>query len=166
MEPIKSKHFDGLFMSCGGGLLFQWSVRQRKVIKGYGQVHSDKTYIMRTSADKKYLFVTDYLGYLTQIDLRSQGILYDYGKGRRQIHAIATTFDNKFLFLAWDRDLLQYQLDDHTLAKIYHFDQGIWSVITTYDNKHAFIGLDSGSIHQICIDSHTMIKYYDKVHKF
>lgn len=108
---------------------------------------------MRTSADKKLLFVTDYNGHLKQIDLQSQRKLYNYGKGRPQIHAMTTTFDNKFLFLAWDRDLLQYRLDDRTLAKVYHFDEGIGSVITTNDHKHAFIGIRSGSINQICIVS-------------
>jgi hypothetical protein len=130
MEPVKSKFFDGLFMSCGGGLLFQLSVRQRKVIKGFRQV-SGKAYIMRTSADKKHLLVTDYNGHLTQTDLQSQRKLYNYGKGCRQIHAMTTIFDNKFLFQAWDRELLQYRLDDRTLAKVYHFDEGIGSVITT-----------------------------------
>lgn len=37
-------------------------------------------------------------------------------------------------------------------------------MVTTFDNKHIFVGLNGGSLHQICIDSHRVIKDYGNVH--
>jgi hypothetical protein len=53
---------DSLFVG-GDRKLMQWSVRQKKVIKDYGDIMADHIYSMVKTSGKKYLFVSDYEGY-------------------------------------------------------------------------------------------------------
>jgi WD40 repeat protein len=41
----------------------------------------------------------------------------------------------------------------------------IRTVITTLDSKHVFVGLADGSLHQICIETRTVIKDYGVIHR-
>jgi hypothetical protein len=56
--------------------------------------------------------------------------------------------------------LKQYRVDDHELVKAYPFNTCVDSVIKTLDSKLAYVHLAMGSLHQICIDSQTVIKDY------
>jgi hypothetical protein len=52
MEPVKVRHSDSMFIGCKEGKLIQWSIRQRKVIKNYGQVIEENITAMSTTPDK------------------------------------------------------------------------------------------------------------------
>ena len=115
----------------------------------------------KTTPDKKHLFVSDYKGNLKQICLRTQTVTHDYGNmtdGSSGIFGMATT--SEYVFLGCAQQLKQCRIDDHELVKSYPFQKDIISVITTFDSRHAFVGLTDGSLHQICIDSQTVIKDY------
>jgi hypothetical protein len=73
---------------------------------------------------------------------------------------MAATFDSKYLFVGSCQDLIQYRIDDHELVKEYPLEALIFSVVTTYDNRHVFAGQESGSVHQICIETQKVIKCY------
>jgi hypothetical protein len=63
MEPSKSQHSDSLFIGCENGILMQWSIRQRKVIKHYGKIMNSGIAASTTTADKKLLFLADDKGH-------------------------------------------------------------------------------------------------------
>jgi len=50
---------DNLFIGCVGGTLLQWSISEKKVIKEYGEVMISCITALRTTADKKHLFISD-----------------------------------------------------------------------------------------------------------
>ena len=54
---------DHLFIDLGYGRLLQWSIRQKKAIKNYGWVMESGILVLRTTLDKKLLFVCDSNGY-------------------------------------------------------------------------------------------------------
>jgi WD40 repeat protein len=90
-------------------------------------------------------------------------VTYDDGGGHA-ISQMATTCDNKYLFLKCGKQLRQYQIDGYEIVKEYQFNKWIKSMVTTFDNKRIFVGLNGGSLHQICIDSQRVIKDYGNVH--
>ena len=52
-QIVKSQLSDSLFIGSGEGGLLEWSVRQRKVIKNYGNIMTDGISTLRTTPDKK-----------------------------------------------------------------------------------------------------------------
>ncbi len=56
------KHSDSLFIGDGWGRLQQTSTRQRKVIKHYGKMMESLICSLKTSPDKKHLYIYDYFG--------------------------------------------------------------------------------------------------------
>ena len=53
---------DYLFIGWQGALI-QWSISKKKEIKYYGDImHDDEITALKTTADKKHLFVADYSG--------------------------------------------------------------------------------------------------------
>jgi hypothetical protein len=59
MEPVKVPHSDSISIGCKDGKLIQWSIRQRKVIKHYGQVIGENITAISTTPDKKHLILGD-----------------------------------------------------------------------------------------------------------
>jgi hypothetical protein len=59
MEPVKVPHSYSMFIGFKDGKLIQWSIRQRKVIKNYGQVIEENITAMSTTPDKKNLILGD-----------------------------------------------------------------------------------------------------------
>ena len=57
------KHSDSLFIGDQYGRLQQKSIRQKKAIKNYGWVMESGILVLRTTLDKKHLFVCDSNGY-------------------------------------------------------------------------------------------------------
>jgi hypothetical protein len=59
-----------------------------------------------------------------QISLRNQKVVRDYDRiNKDRIHSMATTTDNKHIFVGCHNKLKQFKVDDHKLAKVYAFDQ-------------------------------------------
>jgi hypothetical protein len=155
------QHSDSIFISTDQGRLLQWSTRNRKVTKNFGQILNYRIDTSKTTPDKKYLFISDYKGNMKQICLRSQKVSHDYGKITDDgIYFIATTSDNNYTFVACGSLLKQYSVSSHKLIHSYPFDTSISSIITTLDSKHAFVGLTDGSLLQIYIFTQKVIKEY------
>jgi WD40 repeat protein len=56
-------HSDSFFIGLENNGLLQLSIRQRKVIKHYGQIIYWNISTLRTTPDKKHLFVGDSKGF-------------------------------------------------------------------------------------------------------
>jgi WD40 repeat protein len=160
LQPV---HSDSLFIGTETGSLLQWSTRQRKFLKHYGQLLTGGIAASTTTADKKHLFIGDVSGNLKQISIKLQKVTYDYPRLlKTTILSIATTPNNQYLLVGCFLELRLYQLNNHKIVKKHHFPSAINSVITTSDNQWAFVGLQVGSICQISLDSHTVIKSCNK----
>jgi hypothetical protein len=51
-------------------------------------------------------------------------------------------------------------IDDHELVTEYPLEALVFSLVTTYHNRHVFTGQESGTVHQICIETQEVIKCY------
>lgn len=165
MEPVKYRYSDSQFIGCIGGTLLLWSIRSRKVIKDYRKIMTDSISAIRTTADKKTLFLADRNCHQKEISLRNHNVTHDFGRERGYpIHSMAITPDDKYLFATRGPELEQYRIHDHELLGAYVLDHNIQSVATTNDNKHVFAGLEHGDINQICVVSQKVIKNYGSIH--
>jgi hypothetical protein len=63
MEPFKYAHSASLSFGYGDGSLTQWSIRLRKIPKHYGLMMPAEIIALKTTADGKHLFPSDYLGH-------------------------------------------------------------------------------------------------------
>jgi hypothetical protein len=63
MEPFKYAHSTSFFFGNGDGSLIQWSIRLRKILKHYGLMMPAEIIALKTMADGKHLFLSDYLGH-------------------------------------------------------------------------------------------------------
>lgn len=123
--------------------------------------------VLRTTPDKKHLFVSDNGGNLKQICLLIQRVTHDYGEiSDYEICSMATTSDNKYVFVGCGKRLKQYRVDSHKLVKAYRFNASVNSVITTFDSKFAFARLFNGSLHQLCIRDKTVSKHYGEIAEY
>lgn len=91
--------------------------------------------------------------------------MHDYGQISDHLYySEAMDSNNQYVFIGCIEKLKQYRTDDHELVKEYLFVEDVFSVVTTFDGKYAFAGISDGSVHQICVDSQTVIKDYGQIH--
>ena len=149
------------------------SIRQRKLTKHYGLLEnsSPRNYkFLKTSPDKKYLYLTFGLSY-KQIDTHTH-IMTDYahtrGSGRfRYSTRIEITPDSKYLFIGGFRGqygrLRQYDSENHAELKTHELNEGVTSLLATKDSKYLFIGCVRGRLYQLCVSTQTMLRDYGNI---
>jgi hypothetical protein len=159
MEPLKPQMSDSLFIGCANRTLLQYSTRQRKLTKAHLEITPYEISALRTTADKKHLFIGDKCGNLKQIFLQTHGVTHDFGQlDHGSICSLATTPDNQYLFVVCGAGLKQFLIASHECVNTYVLSHEIFSVVTSSDGKHVFAGLYEKSLHQICIDSRSVTK--------
>jgi hypothetical protein len=126
-------------------------VRQKKLIKNFGrvivtignEVHTTEMSAIRSSPDKKYVFLGTYDGTLfKQINVHNHAV-YDYGKlpgGRTW--AIAVTSDNKFVFFANGKQLFQYGLHDQQKIAEVTTETTISNIVTSCGDTQLWVGCE------------------------
>jgi hypothetical protein len=118
---------------------------------------------IKTSDDKKHLFINDSDGWWKHINVQNQKAMDgDVGTGQSGICEIVTTPDNQYVFTGSGAWLQQYSIDAQEFInpKKTNFDQTITSIVTTFDSKYVFIGLQNGALHQLCVDSQESVYSY------
>jgi hypothetical protein len=79
MESLKPQRSDSLIIGCANRTLLQYSTRQRKLTKAPLEITPYEISALRTTADKKHLFIGDKCGNLKQIFLQTHGVTHYYG---------------------------------------------------------------------------------------
>jgi hypothetical protein len=129
------------------------SVRQKKLIKNFGRVIATKVNehdatemsCIRSSPDKKYVFLGTQDGtLLKQINVHNHAV-YDYGElPEGKIWAIAVTFDNKFVFFAIGKQLFQYGMHDQQMIARVTTGTTISTIVTSRADTQLWVGCEEG----------------------
>ena len=69
-----------LFTSDFKGYLKQWDIKQQKLMKDFGEIHSAQIFSITATNDGRYLFTSDDKGYLKQWDIEQQKLMKDFGR--------------------------------------------------------------------------------------
>jgi DNA-binding beta-propeller fold protein YncE len=121
---------------------------------------------LNTTAGKKTLFIKDYFWDCLQISLETHKTLHHFHTTGDSPSQTTTTPDNQYVFVSGTWELEQWHIKTHTRVKKYIFNSQNKSVATTFDNKHVFVGLQDGSLWQICVKGQTVIRDYGKILEF
>lgn len=127
------------------------SVRQKKLIKNFGgvivslgnELRTTEMSSIRTSPDKKYVFLGTSDGtQFKQINVHNHAV-YDYGKlPAGQTWAIAVTSDNKFVFFANGTQLFQYGLHDQQKIAEVTTETAISTIVTSCGDTQLWVGCE------------------------
>jgi len=140
--------------------LIQWSIRQRKTIKHYGDFFGRGSIhgILLTS-DKKQLFIKGWQGQVIHVDRVTQRIIHHYKTLPRPIYCMTISLDNRYLFITGNSaevfQLKQYRINDHKYIQGIELDGIPTAMVETSDRKFMFTGDDRGSLHKISFESGT-----------
>ena len=89
---------DRMFIGCEGGLLVEYCVKKREIIKKYENFMQSDIKAMVYTHDKKNLYVTDFSGHLKVFDVEQEEVSKDYGKVCEFMITICLTKDDQYFF--------------------------------------------------------------------
>ena len=154
----------GFKANFGGHQMVQFSLKERKIVKSFGEVQSHSSDVpiqsypekLAVTSDAKYIYVATTLGFLKKYSIETGNLVKDFGQIFGKVSLLKSfklTPDNKYLIaLTQDCKLFKFSLqDDENINQIclnfrtkYNADSYTNSeMIITKDSKHLYFGIDS-----------------------
>ena len=110
-----------LFTTDEDGVLKQWDIEEKKLIKEYGEIHSSQINSQSAKIDGQYFITSDVDGFLKQWDIEQQNLIKDYGEiNSSQIKSQSAKNDAQYIITSdVDGYLKQLDIEQQNLIKDY-----------------------------------------------
>lgn len=111
----------------------------------YGQIMDNPIYALARTSDRKKLFVSDFKGYLKQLDISTGQVVNDYGRIHDKIGSIIVSSDNLFLFtseFSGAGAIKKWSISGAKMVKQWAkiHEEGISIIAISHDNRFIYAG--------------------------